>query len=87
MSSLDASKIGTICQENQIHFPSSLVTYFPPPYTSCGESLDTTNQETERNVKRKNKKNMQGQGEIPPATTSHAREIIQSLQVMLVRIP
>ena len=52
----NASQPRTLYQGNQKNASPSHVAISPPPYTSCGESYDTSKQKSKRSKRRKNMK-------------------------------
>ena len=55
LNALDASQVSTLYQGNQNNVCPSLVETSPPPSTSYGESLDTSNLQSKRNRRRNNR--------------------------------
>jgi hypothetical protein len=64
---LDASHLRTLCHGNHVDVPSSTKSS-PPPSTFSGESIDTSNWKSKRNINRNNRKKKS------PTFVSHVRD-------------
>src|SRR5713226_5489071 len=58
----DASQVSTLYQGYQNTVSPSPVVSSPPPSTSCGESIDTSNRQSKRSKRRRNRKKAHKQG-------------------------